>query len=60
VADVEIGHRSVTVCHLANIVRAVGRPLRWDPKREQFVGDEAANGYLDRERRNGFELPAAS
>src|SRR5439155_124020 len=25
VADVEIGHRSVTVCHLANITRAVGR-----------------------------------
>jgi hypothetical protein len=28
VADVEIGHRSVTVCHLANIARQVGRPLR--------------------------------
>ena len=31
VADVEIGHRSISVCHLANIARAVGRPLRWDP-----------------------------
>jgi hypothetical protein len=60
VADVEIGHRSVTVCHLANITRAVGRPLRWDPKAEQFVGDEAANAYLDRERRKGFELPTGS
>ncbi len=59
VADVEIGHRSISVCHLANITRAAGRPLRWDPKREQFVGDEAANGYLERPRRAGFELPAA-
>lgn len=58
VADVEIGHRSITVCHLANITRALGRPLRWDPKREQFEGDEAANGHLERERRAGFELPA--
>ncbi|MEX0977985.1 MAG: Gfo/Idh/MocA family oxidoreductase [Pirellulales bacterium] len=58
-ADVEIGHRSVTVCHLANITRAAGRPLRWDPAHERFVDDEGANSYLDRERRQGFELPAA-
>jgi predicted dehydrogenase len=57
VADVEIGHRSVTVCHLANITRALGRPLRWDPAREQFVDDSQANGYLERPRRKGFELP---
>lgn len=59
VADVEIGHRSVSVCHLANIARAAGRSLRWDPVREQFIGDEQANGYLDRPRRAGFELPEA-
>ncbi|HEV3339589.1 MAG TPA: Gfo/Idh/MocA family oxidoreductase [Pirellulales bacterium] len=57
VADVEIGHRSITVCHLANIARAVGRELRWDPAKEQFAGDEEANGLLDRPRRKGFELP---
>jgi predicted dehydrogenase len=56
VADVEIGHRSISVCHLANITRAVGRPLRWDPAREQF-DDEQANALLDRPRRAGFELP---
>jgi predicted dehydrogenase len=60
VADVEIGHRSISVCHLANIVRAVGRPLRWDPAREQFAGDQQANGYLDRPRRRGFELPSVA
>jgi predicted dehydrogenase len=58
VADVEIGHRSISVCHLANIARAMGRPLRWDPSREQFTGDEEANQQLDRPRRSGFELPA--
>jgi hypothetical protein len=57
VADVEIGHRSVTVCHLVNIARAVGRPLKWDPVRERFLGDEEVNRYLDRPRRKGFELP---
>jgi len=57
VADVEIGHRSVTVCHLANIVRQVGRPLRWNPAEERFVDDPAADALLVRARRAGFELP---
>mgnify|MGYP002623712645 CR=1 FL=1 len=57
VADVEIGHRSVTVCHLANIARAVGRRLRWDPAGERFIDDDEANRHLDRPRRKGFELP---
>jgi predicted dehydrogenase len=57
VADVEVGHRSVSVCHLANITRALGRPLRWNPQQEQFIGDEEANALLDRPRRAGFELP---
>jgi predicted dehydrogenase len=57
VADVEIGHRSISVCHLANIVRTVGRPLRWDPVREQFADGDQANSYLERSRRQGFELP---
>jgi hypothetical protein len=60
VADVEIGHRSITVCHLANIARNIGRPLHWDPARELFEGDDQANSYLDRPRRHGFELPASS
>ncbi len=57
VADVEIGHRSITVCHLANIARELGRRLQWDPQKEQFVGDDEANGYLSRPRRKGYELP---
>lgn len=58
VADVEIGHRSISVCHLANIVRRVGRKLKWDPKTETFPGDAEANTYVDRPRRSGYELPA--
>ena len=56
-ADVEIGHRSATVCHLVNIARWTGRKLRWDPVKELFVDDPDANTYLDRPRRPGFELP---
>jgi predicted dehydrogenase len=56
-ADVEIGHRSTTVCHLVNMCRETGRTLKWDPKAERFVGDEEANKLLSRPRRAGYELP---
>jgi len=56
-ADVEIGHRSTTVCHLVNICRDVGRKLKWDPKAEKFDGDDEANKMLARPRRKGYELP---
>jgi predicted dehydrogenase len=57
ISDVEIGHRSSTVCHLVNIVRLLGRPLKWDPEKEIFPGDDEANSYIDRDRRAGYELP---
>jgi hypothetical protein len=53
-ADVEIGHKSVSVCHLANITRRLGRRLQWDPARELFAGDEEANSYVGRPRRLGL------
>ena len=58
-ADVEIGHRSVSVCHLLNIARELGRKLQWDPNAEQFIGDDEANGLVVRPRREGYELPTA-
>lgn len=58
-APVEAGHRSATICHLANIARELQRPLEWDPGQERFVGDGEADTLLDRERRPGFELPVA-
>ena len=58
VADVEIGHRSISVCHLANITRQLGRRLRWDAATEHFVGDSEADEFLSRPRRPGYELPS--
>ncbi len=58
VADVEIGHRSATMCHLGNLARRLGRRLHWDPVREEFVGDAEANQHLDRARRKPWVAPA--
>jgi predicted dehydrogenase len=51
IADVEIGHRSATVCHLGNIARETGRRLKWDPQAERFIGDDDANQLVAREQR---------
>jgi hypothetical protein len=56
-ADVEIAHRSTSVSHLINICRWVGRRVNWDPENEVFPDDEAANRWLQRSRRKGYELP---
>ena len=56
VADVEIGCRSVTVCHLANIAIWLGRPIRWDPSKEEIVGDQEAAAWLDRPKRAPYHL----
>lgn len=56
-ADVEIGHRSITFCHLVGICRRLNRRLHWDPVSEQFIGDDEANALVDLPRRAGFELP---
>ncbi len=57
VADVEIGHRSATFCHLGNIVRWTGRKLKWNPVKEEFIGDAEANALRSRPRRAPYDLP---
>ena len=57
VADVEIGHRTASLCHICGIARRLGRKLRWDPEKEVFPGDDEANLHLDRPKRKPFELP---
>lgn len=56
-APVEVGHRTATICHLANIARELGRRLHWNPQTEEFARDEEANRLVHRARRQGFELP---
>jgi predicted dehydrogenase len=54
ICNVEVGHRSVSVCHLGVIAMRLGRLLQWDPKEEQFVGDDEANSWVAREMRRAW------
>ena len=54
--DIEIAHRACTVCHLGNIAYWLNRPLRWNPEKEEIVGDPQANRWLDRPKREDWTL----
>ena len=56
ICDAEIGHRSATVCHLGNIAIRTGRKIKWDPVREQIVGDQEANAMVSRPYREPWKL----
>jgi predicted dehydrogenase len=56
-AEIEIGHKSTTLCHLGNLAYRTGKTLKFDAKAETTDSAEA-NKLLGREYRNGFELPA--
>ena len=45
--DAEVGQRTISICHLAHIgIQRQGAVLKWDPARERFTNDEAANALL--------------
>lgn len=56
ICDVEVGHRTATVCNIGNIAYELGRPLKWDPVKEKFAGDKEANSMLSRKMRKPWQV----
>lgn len=54
--DIERAHRTASICHLGNICYQLNRPLKWDPVKEEFPGDERANRLRDRARREPWTI----
>ena len=55
--DVEIGARSVTVCHLGNLAYWHNTKMKWDPQAWKFVDGQGDNKWLDYDRRGPNQLP---
>lgn len=55
ICDVEVGHRTATVCNIGNIAYELGRPLEWNPEKEKFKGDRAANKLLKRKMKKEWK-----
>lgn len=56
VSDVFSHHRAISTCHLANIALRLDRELKWDPEKEEIVGDEQAQSFVARKQRAGYEI----
>jgi predicted dehydrogenase len=54
--DIEICHRSTTVCHLGNIALRTGEKVLWDGEAEKITNSAAANALLTRQYRAPWKL----
>ena len=54
--DIEIAHRTATLCNLGNLSYILGRKLVWDGEKQQVVGDEQANRMLSKPQRYPYVL----
>jgi len=52
----EAAHRTATLFHLANIAIRTGRKLRYDPVKEEIIGDEEANRLVYQPMRAPWRL----
>lgn len=56
VTTAEIGHRSTSACITGWIAMKLGRKLTWDPAKEEFIGDDAANAMRSRADRAPYGI----
>jgi predicted dehydrogenase len=54
--DIEIGHRTATLCNLGNLSYILGRKLVWDGDKQEVVGDPQANRLLGKPQRYPYVL----
>jgi predicted dehydrogenase len=55
-SNLEYARRLTLPMHLGLISYRLNRKLKWNSKREHFIGDKEANGYLHREYRKKWDL----
>ena len=53
---IETATRSDAICHMDDIAIRLGRKLKWDPQKEEFINDEKANRMLSRPTRSPWRL----
>jgi hypothetical protein len=58
ISTVDTAHRVITACHLGNVAMHLKRPIRWDPEKEEIVGDAEASRsmYVRREQRKPYTI----
>jgi len=52
VTPIEVAYRSISVAHLGEIAMLLGRKVHWDPEKQEFANDDAANRLMSRPMRS--------
>jgi len=58
VAPVEIAHRSISAGLLGEIAMTTGQKIKWDPVKEEIIGNPVASRLLTRPYRHPWNLPS--
>ncbi len=58
ISDVFTHCNSVNACHTANIAMLLGRKVKWNPEKYEFVGDDEANQLTRRKQREPYAIEA--
>jgi len=56
ICPVEMGIRCDTICHMTNVAALTGRVIKWDPKKEQIIGDAEAAKMITRSYRKKWKV----
>ena len=56
ICPVEMGIRCDTICHMTNVAARTGRVIKWDPKKEQIIGDAEAAKMITRPYRKEWKI----
>ena len=54
--DIQYAVNTLAVCHLGVIAYKLQRSLKWDAAKQEFPDDDEANRFLDRARREPWQL----
>lgn len=56
ISDVDVTHKASYLDLLTEVAGRLEQKLKWDPKNEQFIGNDEANRMLHRTMHNGWQF----
>jgi predicted dehydrogenase len=59
IAPVEVAYRAISVALLGEIAMTTRETIKWDPKKEEIIGNKRAERLLNRPYRQPWTLPTA-
>ena len=57
IAPIESAYRAISVALLGEIAMTTGQTIKWDPEKEEIIGNPRASRLLSRPYRQPWELP---